>query len=139
MRSPSILDFQRQLIAASLDDFTPNATLSDFCGGQYGSEPDVWKSAVIDFLCTNLRYGLVEVTHRPDISATRDITALKGLLLDGDVEKGLDSAVMWDALYFNGTKALIELIDRSGLHSWESLDRPENRELTALLKKVYGT
>ena len=37
--------FQRQLIIASLDDFTPNAALPNVHGGQYGLSVELWKSA----------------------------------------------------------------------------------------------
>jgi hypothetical protein len=137
MKSPSALDLQRQLITASLDDFTPNAALPDFCGGQYGPEATQWRSAVVDFLCTSLRCGLIELTHKPDVSMKRDVNALKRLLLDGDAEKGLDSAVVWDALYFNGTQELVDLMEKFGLRSWESLNGKEHSGLAESLKSIY--
>jgi len=130
-----MLDYQRQLIGACLDDFTPNATFVNFCGGQYGPEPVLWKSAVLNFLCMGVYYGLIEVTHRPHISAKRNIDGLNNLLLFGDAESGVEAAILWDVLYFNGTRELVEIINKCGLHSWESLSKEVSEELVSLLKK----
>lgn len=137
MHTPSKLDYQKQLIVASLDDFTPNSTLVNFCGGQYGPESDQWREAVIEFLCKNLRCGLVELTHRPEISAKRDVAALKNLLLVGDVESRLDASTLWDVLYFNGTTKLISIIDSVGLRNWDSANGVESHELSSLLSTIY--
>ncbi|MBG7619675.1 hypothetical protein I5R65_09400 [Herbaspirillum sp. AP02] len=51
---------QRQLIVAALDDFSPNGTLSEACGGQYGETPDEWAIAVTDFIYNAMGLGLLE-------------------------------------------------------------------------------
>jgi len=43
-------EYQQQLIVGSLDDFTPNAALPNYIGGQFGRQVEAWKGAVIDFL-----------------------------------------------------------------------------------------
>ena len=135
MLLPSMLDYQRQLIFASLDDFTPNDTFGNFCGGQYGPEPALWKSAVINFLCMGVRCGLLELTHRPDISVKRDVDKLRNLLLFGDLERDMEVAVLWNVLYFDGTQELVEIMDKCDLCNWESLNKGVSEELVDLLKK----
>ncbi len=50
--------YQRQLIVASLDDFTPNAALSHVHGGQHGPNVELWKYSVVNFLWINVKCGL---------------------------------------------------------------------------------
>lgn len=132
-----MLDYQRQLIIAGLDDFTPNATLANFCGGQYGLEKDRWKSAVIEFICINFHCGLIELTHRPDMSRARDTKALKNLLILGDIENDVDTNILWDSLYFNGTQYLVDVLIKSNLYGWEFLRDDVNERLTDFLKEIY--
>jgi hypothetical protein len=138
MRSPSMLDYQRQLIIASLDDFTPNSTLGGFCGGQYGANADCWRSAVINFLCKCFYFELIELTHRSGINERHDVSALRNLLIYGDVENGMSVDVLWNALYFNGTKKLIEAVQSCGLHGWGFVKDQENSEFIGFLKKIFS-
>lgn len=138
MRSPSMLDYQRQLIASSLDDFTPNAVFANYCGGQYGSESGQWRAAVVDFLCAGLLCGLIELTHRPDISEKRDVDSLREMLLHGDVERSISVDILCDVLYFNGTEKLIELMAKYGLHNWDSLSYGECDGLAMELERICG-
>nr|WP_230961628.1 hypothetical protein [Burkholderia stagnalis] len=67
MNAFSEIDYQKQLIVSGLDDFSPNAALSHVLGGQFGPRPELWKQAVVDFLCINVRAGMLECVHRKDI------------------------------------------------------------------------
>ncbi|TKC81420.1 hypothetical protein FAZ69_27700 [Trinickia terrae] len=126
-------DYQQQLIVAGLDDFTPNAALPNFWGGQYGANPEVWKQAVLDFLCINLRCGLIEATHRPEISQHRDVQALKVILTQGDMENGLPADIVWDVLYFNGTEMLNAMLEGANMRTWDALALgPDSRFITEL-------
>ena len=133
-----MLDFQRQWIAASLHDFTPNATFANYCGGQYGSESYRWRAAVVDFLCAGLRCGLIELTHKFAINEKRDSEGLRNLLTYGDVAAGIDTSILWDILYFNGTQQLVEIVKKYGLHDWDSFDTRENREFVIELGKLLS-
>ncbi|WP_169746773.1 hypothetical protein [Paraburkholderia terrae] len=130
--------YQRQLIVAALDDFTPNAVFPDFFGGQYGANPGVWKQAVMDFLCINLRCGLIEATHRPELSQRRDVRALEVLLTQGDIENGLPTDIVWDALYFNGTEKLNALLEGIGMRTWDAVARGPDSRLISELTNLYA-
>lgn len=132
-------DYQKQLIVASLDDFTPNAALPNFSGGQHGTNPKIWRRAVVEFLCVNLRCGLIEVTHRPEISKRRDVQLLKIILTQGDTERDLSADIIWDVLYFNGTRLLSVMLEDMNMSTWDALSAPPNSRLTAELYRLYGT
>jgi hypothetical protein len=130
-------DYQQQLIFAALDDFTPNAALPNLFGGQYGSNPDAWKQAVLEFLCINLKCGLIEATHRPEISQRRDVPALKDILTKGDMENGLPVDIAWDALYFNGTEMLIAILESVNMRTWDAVALGADPRLIAELTSLY--
>lgn len=130
-------DYQQQLIVAALDDFTPNAALPNFFGGQYGSNPEAWKQAVLDFLCINLKCGLIDATHRPEISHRRDVQALRDILTQGDMENGLPADIIWDALYFNGTEKLIAMLEGVNMRTWDAVALDPDPRLIAELTNLY--
>lgn len=138
MHTPTFLDYQRQLIIASLDDFTPNDTLVNFRGGQYGTDVKSWMAAVVDFLCAAVACGLIEVSHRPEISGKRDAGLLRTLLEQGDSERDIPRDVLWDVMYFNGTIVLVDIMTQFGLHSWDAVVCAERRELLMTLRKICG-
>lgn len=122
---------------ASLDDFTPNAVLPNFSGGQYGPAPERWKQEVIAFLCANIGCGLIEATHRPEIAARRDVLALRNLLTDGDVENHIPVDILWDFLYFNGTDKLKVMLEEINLHTWDAVSLAPNANLIVNLTALY--
>jgi hypothetical protein len=140
MKFFSPIDYQRQLIVASLDDFTPNSTLPNYLGGQDGGSHDAWRQAVVEFLCENARYGFIEATHRPEIHAGYDVQKLEDLLLNGDKAKNIDPLILWNILYFNGTERLIKAVERFGLRDWNYTNSDsESEDFIAFLKNTYGT
>lgn len=138
MSSFAAIDYQRQLIVASLDDFTPNAALPHLSGGQFGSTSDAWKRAVIDFLCINVRCGLIEATHRKEISTGGDVRRLKEILLNGDSDQLIDADVLWNVLYFNATSKLIQILERLNLRSWEAAKLDVDARFIAELDDLYA-
>jgi hypothetical protein len=130
-------DYQQQLIVASLDDFTPNATLPNYLGGQFGSQADAWKHAVIDFLCVNVKCGLIEATHRPEIAERHDASMLRKLLNDGDEKNKLSVDVLWNALYFNGTKKLSKFLADENMRTWEAVKLEPHPHLISKLIELY--
>ncbi|MBN3762449.1 hypothetical protein [Burkholderia sp. Ac-20365] len=139
MNSVNEIDYQRQLIASCLDDFSPNAALPHVYGGQYGQSPEMWKRAVVEFLCVNVRCGLLEATHRKDISTDDDsVLSLENLLTNGDTENQLDAEIVWNAMYFNSTCKLDEILERFNLRTWDALNFGLNHALIAELKKLYA-
>lgn len=71
MYAPTMLDYQRQLIIANFDDFSPNAVFPEYCGGQYGSFHDEWGRRVIDFLCVNVQCNFIEPINFSDLLGNR--------------------------------------------------------------------
>ncbi len=130
-------DYQRQLIVASLDDFTPNAVLPNFLGGQFGPTPENWRQEVIAFLCVNIECGLIEATHRPEIAAHRDIQALRALLTEGDIDKNIPVEILWNVLYFNGTDKLKGIIEAVNMRTWDAVSLAPNPSLIANLSDLY--
>ena len=139
MKFFSAIDYQNQLIVASLDDFSPNATLPMYRGGQDGGNYDVWHQAVIEFLCVNIKFGFIEATHRPEIRAGYDVQKLENMLLNGDEVANMDASILWNVLYFNGTRKLIEAVEKFNLRTWACahLDK-ECEGFVGFLKNAYG-
>jgi hypothetical protein len=132
------IDYQRQLIVSSLDDFSPNAALPNVGGGQFGQSPDLWKREVIEFLCVNVRCGLLEATHRKDISASDGVHLLEDLLTNGDRENHLDADIVWNAMYFNSSPKLDEILERLRLRTWDALKFDLDTDLISELKDLYA-
>jgi len=129
-------DYQKALIYAGLDDFTPNAALSSTFGGLYGDQVERWKSVVIDFICRNMTCGLIEVSPvqtRCKKTAPQDIREL----LDSVGLDDLETSVVWTATYFDGTKKLDELLDGLGVKDWTHLNDPPNLSFQNALLKIY--
>lgn len=138
MTSSHEIDYQKQLIVSSLDDFSPNAALPHVYGGQFGQSPDLWKQEVIKFLCVNVRCGLLETTHRKDISANSGVHLLEDMLTNGDTKNHLNADIVWNALYFNATPKLDEILERLHLKTWDALKLGLNTALLAELKDLYA-
>jgi hypothetical protein len=132
------IDYQKQLVVSGLDDFCPNAALPHLYGGQFGSTSDAWKRAVIDFLCINVRCGLIEATHRKELSTGGDVRRLKEILLNGDSDQLVDADVLWNALYFNATSKLIQILERLNLRSWEAVQLDVDAHFIAELDDLYA-
>jgi hypothetical protein len=130
-------EYQQQLIVASLDDFTPNAALPNYLGGQFGAQAEAWKCGVIDFLCINVKCGLIEATHRPEVADRRDVLALRKLLKDGDEKNHMPVDILWNALYFNGTVKLSALLDKEGMRTWEAVKLGPHPDLISKLVELY--
>lgn len=80
MYAPTMLDYQRQLIIANFDDFSPNAVFPEYCGGQYGSFHDEWGRRVIDFLCVNVQCNFIEPINFSDLFGEQGVDSLRNLL-----------------------------------------------------------
>jgi len=117
MKYFSGIDYQRQLIIASLDDFSPNAALPNF-RGEGTDETEVWRQAVIEFLCINVKHGFIEATHYPEIRVGYDINKLEDILINGDKKNHIDPVIVWNTLYFNGTSDLINIVEKFNLREW---------------------
>lgn len=139
MKLFSPIDYQRQLIVASLDDFSPNGTLPNYCGGQDGLHDGVWRQAVIEFLCINTKLGFIEATHKKDICSSYDTKKLEILLISGGEVGGMDLSTVWNALYFNGTDNLISIVKKFNLHNWDSaISTNECGGFISFIKNSYG-
>ncbi|MCC8406005.1 hypothetical protein LJ655_29840 [Paraburkholderia sp. MMS20-SJTN17] len=132
------IDYQKQLVVSGLDDFSPNAALSQVHGGQFGSMPELWRQAVVDFLRINVHVGLLEGTHRKEISGEAGAHLLENLLNFGDKANSLDAEILWNVLYFNASPKLAELLSNFHLDSWDALSQGVNGQFMESLKAMYS-
>ncbi|NKJ49572.1 hypothetical protein CIC12_23130 [Burkholderia sp. SG-MS1] len=132
------IDYQKQLVVSGLDDFSPNAALSQVHGGQFGLTPGLWRQAVVDFLRINVHAGLLEGTHRKEISGEAGARLLENLLNFGDKANSMDAEILWNALYFNATPKLAELLSGFHLDSWDALSQGLNGLFMESLKEMYS-
>ncbi|WP_413197064.1 hypothetical protein [Pararobbsia alpina] len=137
MRSFPEIDYQQQLLFASLDDFTPNAALPNYRGGQYGPDHDGWRRGVVDFICLNVACGLLVPTHRGDLVRNRGDDAIRNVLLHGDANAQMPVDTLWNALYFNATAALSSLVDRHNMRNWQSIEVDVDPDFIASLVDFY--
>lgn len=140
MTMPSFpeIDYQKQLVVSGLDDFSPNGALSHVHGGQFGSNPDLWKQAVVDFLCVNVRTGILEGTHRKEISGESGAILLQNLLNFGDKKNNMDAEILWNVLYFNATPKLAKMLSSFHLDSWDAFNQGVNQGFIESLKDIYS-
>lgn len=138
MTSLPEIDYQKQLVVSGLDDFSPNAALSNVYGGQFGPTPGLWKQAVIDFLCINVRVGFLEGTHRKEISGETGAVLLNDLLNFGDKRNNIDPEILWNVLYFNATPKLAQVLSGFHLDSWDALNQGVNYQFIESLKEKYS-
>lgn len=138
MKSFPELDYQKQLVYASLDDFTPNASLPDYKGGQFGQSNLAWRSAVVDFLCVNVASGLIVPVHREDLGPGQ--TSALRILLNGNGARGEDVEIVWNTLFFVGTALLIDILGRFNMRDWIYLhENSVDRRLMRALDGLYST
>jgi hypothetical protein len=130
------IDYQRQLIRGCLDDFSANDALPNFMGGQFGGGEDIWRTAVIKFLCLNVESGLLEVTHQ-QFDVGRNVDKLRVLLVHGSKERDIDVDTMWNIVYFNGTEKLIALVKGFGLLDWGFVNSDINDNFIEKLADIY--
>lgn len=132
------IDYQKQLVVSGLDDFSPNAALSQVHGGQFGSTPELWKLAVVDFLRINVHVGLLEGTHRKEIAGEAGARLLESLLNFCDKANSMDAEILWNILYFNATPKLTELLSIFHLDSWDAFSQSVNGQFMEKLKEMYS-
>lgn len=114
------IDIQRQVIAAALDDFSPNAALPNLKGGPYGDSPDLWRQDVVEFITNMIQAGLL--VPLPGNAGYEKMSAeeLKSLLLNEFIENS-EAEIIWDALYLSATNKLIALVKKLQLYNWDAM------------------
>ncbi|MBY4712157.1 hypothetical protein LGN20_04010 [Burkholderia cepacia] len=137
MREFSEIDYQRQLIVSGIDDFSPNAALPHVFGGQFGSSPEKWRAAVVEFLCINVRVGLLECVNRKEMSGENGEVLLRRLLSFGDKERSMDVELVWSILYFSSTPKMDGILQSLGLNSWDALNQGVSRQFFEILRGLY--
>ncbi|WP_131723363.1 MULTISPECIES: hypothetical protein [Burkholderia] len=138
MSELSEIDCQKQLIVSGIDDFSPNAALPHVFGGQFGSSPEKWRAAVVEFLCINVRVGLLRCVNRKEISGEDSEVLLRGLLNFGDKEKRVDAEMVWSILYFSSTPKMDGILQSLGLNSWDALNQGVSQQFVEILRGVYS-
>ncbi|WP_155630630.1 hypothetical protein [Burkholderia cepacia] len=138
MSELSEIDCQKQLIVSGIDDFSPNAALPRVFGGQFGSSPEKWRAAVVEFLCINVRVGLLRCVNRKEISGEDGEVLLRGLLNFGDKERGVDAEMVWSILYFSSTPKMDGILQSLGLNSWDALNQGVSQQFIEILRGLYS-
>lgn len=132
------LQYQRQLIYAGLDDFSPNRVFCTYMGGPDGAR-GAWEQAVAAFLDESVRCGLLRVVNWKNWRLPDAPCDLQKLLLQCEFgEKVVDRDLIWAALYFFATDDLIGDLRAFGLLSWGALNNSENREFLGFIQKKYN-
>jgi hypothetical protein len=127
---------QRQLILACLDDFTPNATLQDYMGGQFGNETHTWQVAVVDFIYQNMKRDLIMILPGQCHYAEKNCDEIKQILLNGDINEKIESTVIWNIIYFQGTNKLKKIMHHFCLDDWSSLGLGLNEKLRDVIDRM---
>lgn len=127
------VNVQKQLIVAVLDDFCANAALPHLHGGQFGTTPDRWRDAVIQFLNWSLTNGLIEVLPTSQASNQKGATGISRLLIEGDIENGLEPDLAWQIIYFQGTEKLRATLGQCHLDSWNAMSAEISQPLRRML------
>lgn len=132
-----MLDFdvnvQKQLVVAVLDDFCPNAALPHLHGGQFGSTPNLWRDAVVQFLSESLTTGLIEVLPTAQRYSQKSAAEVRRLLIEGDIENGLGLELVWQVIYFQGTGKLRAMLEECQLDSWDAMSAEVSQRLGRML------
>jgi hypothetical protein len=133
------LCYQRQLIYAGLDDFNPNGVFSNYMGGQHGEQFSKWQRAVVTFLDQGVDRGLLTVTNWKEMFSSEEPVDIENVLLGNYAQEkfNIDNDVIWNALYFFGTKALIEDLNQFSLRSWDALGFSENIDFLRMVQRKY--
>lgn len=135
----SPISYQRQLIYAALDDFTPISALSDYAGGPFGDNSMEWRHAVVEFLCVNLACGLLKLNDYLGKPSIVDAKLVEGYLTNGDVSRGFNVDEIWNILYFVGTEKLTDNLARRNLLSWDAMDMEGNPDFLDFIKRSYAS
>lgn len=115
-------ELQKQIITASLDDFSPNSALSNTHGGQDGNTPHIWREAVLEFIHDMLIAGLIAPLPGQENYQKKSAEEIVKMLRSGDAENGFDAEFTWNVIYFTGTEKLSQLLQDLKLNSWESMN-----------------
>ncbi|MEN5182081.1 hypothetical protein ABE501_20195 [Comamonas testosteroni] len=120
--------YQKALIYASLDDFTPAAALGNIYGGFDGVDSCRWASTSLTFLCRNLITGLICFNKMQSKYALMPQNLLhKRMQLEYLEwrETGIPST-LWNSIYFEGAEKLNDILSRNLLTGWDALEKPLN-------------
>ncbi|MPT28977.1 MAG: hypothetical protein E2602_19190 [Achromobacter sp.] len=139
MNSDLRLRYQRQLIYAGLDDFTPNGVFPTYLGGRDGHNVAEWKREVVAFLKVSTQRGAVKIVNWNNLFSSLEPVNLDNLM-SADEKKGnagLDEDIVWNSLYFFGTDSLIKDLERFGLLDWDALMLPERVDFINFIQDKY--
>ncbi|MCY0911386.1 hypothetical protein [Massilia antarctica] len=127
---------QRQITVLGLDDASPNSTLPNVHGGQYGATPSEWRESVFLLICAMLDAELIR--PHPDIDSYQGKSSeeIRKLLAQGDPENGFDADLIWDVMHFNGTEKLVELLRKFDLNEWTAITAELSLPLGKALAKM---
>lgn len=139
MKNSLRVNYQRQLIYAGLDDFSPNSVFPDYLGGEFGEDPFLWSLEVANFLDLGVRHGLLEVMNWEYLFSDSPLVSVSEVLLPRYPSGGraVQMEIIWNSLYFTGTVSLLDELDRFGFRVWSALSASENLEFLQCIQRRY--
>jgi hypothetical protein len=130
-----LLEYQKSLIIAALDYFSPNDLLSNAFGGQFGQSLPLWKEAVIEFLRVNIESGFIEFAKADESLLPVERKEFLCKLAQSNPHENVD---VWMGVRFESTQKLNLLVANHGLLSWESLHKELNKDFVGSVFKAYS-
>lgn len=130
-----LLEYQKSLIIAALDYFSPNDLLSGAFGGQFGESLSLWREAVVEFLRVNIESGFIEFAKADKSLLPVDQQEFLCKLSQSNPHENVE---LWMAVRFESTERLDFLVASHGLLSWESLHKELDKDFVDSVFKVYS-
>ncbi|MEN4922754.1 hypothetical protein ABE485_29060 [Achromobacter spanius] len=139
MNSCLRLHYQRQLIYAGIDDFTPNGVFLTYIGGRDSNNVREWQREVVAFLEAGAEHGLLRVMNWNELFSSSVPVNIERYLLGGASiqDFNLNESVVWNSLYFFGTENFIEDMELLGLRTWDALVPTENKKFLKFIQEKY--
>lgn len=137
MNIPPLLmrEYQKSLIIAALDYFSPNDLLSNAFGGQFGQSLSLWKQSVVEFLRVNIECGFIEFAKADKSLLPVSQQEFLCKLSQSNPHENVD---LWMAVRFESTERLNLLVASHGLLSWESLHKALDEDFVDSAFKAYS-
>lgn len=130
------IEYQRMLVYADLDDFTPVSVMSTLFGGISGGCVIEWMEAVEDFLVINGLAGLIIISDWQVLF--KGVSPKQFIRILGQGSAGSNKVPEnWHACYFEGTQKLHKMLDEHNLRGWEALQAPSVVSLEHELLRIY--
>lgn len=132
--------YQKILICASLDSIN-GFNILDEKNYEELSPPARWKERyfVADFIYRNLQSELIKKVTYGEITAGDEssLSIAERFLVTPFDNNSEDSLVLWNAVNFEGTNKLMEILGKYGLLDWSAIDSNVDEKFINELSSLY--